>query len=344
MKVILKTLKQVPYELNFESDEITVETLKALTESTHNIEADSIKLVFNGVVLKNECTLKSYNILEGNVIILMITKTKVINKPVEKVEEKKDEKKEEKVEEKVEKKAEKVEKTEKKVEKVEKDYTSEIATLVDMGFPKDYSETAIKAAKGNVTIAIEYLYNGIPEVPVNNQQAQSSQNSEEDESNPLTIVRRIASIVKVLCANDPSQLQNIILSLQQTQPELIELIKQHESEFKTLIASPVSEEDIAAFQNFNSGIRGEGGQGLGGQGQGGQGGQGQGGPETIRLSKPEYDAIQRLKEFGFSEMDAAQAYFAMDKNEELALNFLFEMKGQEGFENNKSDNKDNKDK
>lgn len=361
MKLILKTLKQVQHEIEIDNEDATVKDVKDLTEKKYNFPAETIKLVFNGNVLKDESKLKESNINDGNVIVMMFSKAKVQNKaPV--------------VEEKPQEKNETVTtnttttvptsttvnnntvpssnintgvnpnpKVAQNTSQNQPDYTNEVNTLVEMGFPKEYSETAIKAAKGNVTLAIEFLYNGIPDNLVNQQNQNSSepqnvqgQGNEQGEMSSLDIVRRIASIIKVLCANDPTQLQNIIMSLQQTRPELIELIKQHESEFKTIIQSQVTEDDISAFQQFHSELGIEGGSRSTGQ-SGQEGAQGRDG--TIRLTKPEYDAIQRLKEFGFSEMEAAQAYFACDKNEEYALNFLFEMKTQDsGFDGGKKIN------
>ena len=63
-----------------------------------------------------------------------------------------------------------------------------------------------------------------------------------------------------------------------------------------------------------------------GAGLGGHGGANP--PGTIRVTQEEMDAITRLTSLGFPKHKAAEAYFACDKNEELAANYLFDA----GFE------------
>ena len=43
------------------------------------------------------------------------------------------------------------------------------------------------------------------------------------------------------------------------------------------------------------------------------------------------DAIVRIQSFGFATAKAAEAYMMCDKNEELALNFLFEEQASEQY-------------
>ena len=47
-------------------------------------------------------------------------------------------------------------------------------------------------------------------------------------------------------------------------------------------------------------------------------------PGAIRVSPDEMASIERLMALGFPKHKAAEAFFACDKNEEMAANFLFE--------------------
>ena len=80
-----------------------------------------------------------------------------------------------------------------------------------------------------------------------------------------------------------------------------------------------------------SGLGAGAGAGAGGAGAG-AGLAGAGGanpPGTIRVTQEEMDAINRLTQLGFPKHKAAEAYFACDKNEEYAANYLFETGGED---------------
>jgi UV excision repair protein RAD23 len=53
------------------------------------------------------------------------------------------------------------------------------------------------------------------------------------------------------------------------------------------------------------------------------------GAHQISVTEEERDAIERLTRLGFTQDQAIQAYFACDKNEELAANFLFDQPDDE---------------
>lgn len=72
---------------------------------------------------------------------------------------------------------------------------------------------------------------------------------------------------------------------------------------------------------------GAGGAGAGAgmpTGAAGAGGRARPPPGSIQVTPEEMASIDRLVSFGFTKARAAEAFFACDKNEELAANFLFE--------------------
>mgnify|MGYP001133751321 FL=1 len=106
--------------------------------------------------------------------------------------------------------------------------------------------------------------------------------------------------LRALLAQRPELLNTFLQQLQQQSPELFGLIQQNPQDFMNI-------------------LRGGGG------GGGGMPGGLPPGANVIRVTAEENDAIERLAAFGSVPKEvAAEAYFACDKNEELAANYLFE--------------------
>ena len=310
MKLILKNLKQVQYNVEVESEKVTVKDLKNEIEKNHGFDSSLIKLLHNGKVLEDAKTLEEYQIKNENVIIMMNTKPKVKPNP-QPIE--------------VPKPSEpKKEEPPKAEEKPKTDYSQQISSLIEMGYEREKVEKALNASKGNVDLALEYLNSGnIPE-PSQNPPSQPSQPSAGNTSNLPLELRRNASLMKVVCRNEPEKIFNILNSIKQRSPALLNKIKEHEEEFKNYLVSPINQEDIDAFKLLQEDLRGlsHGGNRV-----------------EIRLSPEEAAAVKRLKDLGnFTENDVLQAYFACDKNEELAANFLFEQKMREDEEHNQQNN------
>ncbi len=136
--------------------------------------------------------------------------------------------------------------------------------------------------------------------------------------NEIKELAKIASIIKVICVQQPNALEGILASIEEQDPQLMELIKQNEDAFRTLLNQPVTNQDIKNFQDFQDNSQGGGYE------------ERRNPPGTIELTKEEFEAVKRLREFGnFTDAEIVQAYFACDKNEELAVNLLFENKMNE---------------
>jgi UV excision repair protein RAD23 len=223
-------------------------------------------------------------------------------------------------------------KEEKPKESQENKYATQVASLIDMGFEKSQAEAAIKAAHGQIDLAVDYLYNGIPEGTNDNlpfMEGEGEEGGEEGgDEDPL---KKTASIAKILCQNDPSKLTNLMQNIQQNDPDLFALINEREEEFKNLLEQPVTEADIRNLRSFQQEM---GMGGVGGEHGGHEHGHGQG-TISVNLTPEDRVVINRLKELGnFNEADVIQAYIACDKNEEMAANYLFEQKMNDDNNNN----------
>ncbi len=430
MKITIKSLKKVEYEVEIASDELLIKDLKAEIEKTHGFEADSIKVLFKGSMLDDKKQIKDYIISEGDTLTMMSSKVKPQNinsNPVSQIpEESKDNSNKTKTNNsntnnpnnnnsKELKKNENATKpnsttnTESLVsglikslntnnanKEPEKDYSAEALQLTEMGFGFAEALQAVKAAKGSLERAVDYMYNGIPAnstgVPLledfldpagEDEEGEEGEDGDEEHEFhhngeiPLTFeidphmldsldlndpnsLKTIASFVKVLINEDPSSLQNLLEDIEETNPEIIEFIKEHEDEFKQLISAPLEDKDLEKFlpmasnnqslnanveennaNNNNNDKEGEKEQSeqikgneqlmLGAEND--EDSEMLGHPEALdfetvksAFSEAEMQSIERLKTLGFSEEEVCQGFVACEKNEMLTANFLLENK------------------
>ena len=295
MKLIIKNIKQVVHELNIqdEKNNMSIKELKEEIQKNFGFDASGLKLLFNGIVLKDEKNLSDYKIVDNSVIIMMTTKGHIINQNTN--EEKKEEKKEKK-----------------------KDFSKEINQLIEMGFEKEKCEKAIKIAKGNVQIAIELIYSGLPEEEIDDFDEEFDENYEENNNNnnnEQTTLQKLGSVIKVLCNNEPNNLSEILATIQESAPDYFDLIQENEEEFKNILKEPINENDLRNFREFQS--ENDIFENISSNNNN----------DDINVTKEEMDVVKRLQEFGnCSEIEAYQAYMACEKNEDLAINFILENK------------------
>ena len=314
MKVIVKNLKKVTYETAIESEEITIKNFKEEIERQHGFKSETLKLLKEGIILDDSKKLKDYDIKEESIITMMITKAKIKNEKSENINnDNKEEKKEE----------------EKKIEmkKEIKDYSKEINQLIEMGFSKNEVEISIKAALGNIDKAIDYLYKGIKNIPINEENDKNEKKNNENDLNILDNKNEIeiaASVVKILVTSKKYTLNQVLGLIQRNDSDLFKRIKEQEKLFVELLKNPISEEDKNIYNAYAKKIGLENFQKKNNNKT-----------NKIKLSKSEFEAVKRLKEFAnVSDYQAYEAYIACDKNEELAVNFLLE--NYMGQNNNKN--------
>ncbi|KAK7343391.1 hypothetical protein VNO77_12092 [Canavalia gladiata] len=221
-----------------------------------------------------------------------------------------------------------------------------IQQILDMGggsWDRDTVVRALRAAYNNPERAVEYLYTGIPEqaeappvtrVPASSQPAnpppvapQTAQpapvTSTGPNANPLDLfpqgLPNVGSgaagagsldflrnsqqfqALRAMVQANPQILQPMLQELGKQNPHLMRLIRDHQADFLRLINEPV-----------------EGGEGnILGQLAAGM-------PQAVTVTPEERQAIERLEAMGFDRAIVLEVYFACNKNEELAANYLLD--------------------
>lgn len=187
---------------------------------------------------------------------------------------------------------------------VEPDFEATVQSIMDMGYSRLQVEQALRASFNNRERAVEYLITGIPDELLQEQEPESEDASDDD---PLAFLRDQPQFqqMRAVIQQNPSLLNAVLQQIGQTNPALLQAISQHQQAFVRMLNEPASG---AAADADNPEQPQQPQQPLP--------------TNVIQVSPQDKEAIERLKALGFPEHMVIQAYFACEKNENLAANFL----------------------
>ncbi|RRT76891.1 hypothetical protein B296_00010863 [Ensete ventricosum] len=206
---------------------------------------------------------------------------------------------------------------------------------------RDTVVRALRAAYNNPERAVEYLYSGIPDhaeaAPVARapasgqtvnppveapQPVQPAVPSSGPNANPLDIfpqgLPNVGShagggsldflrnspqfrALQALVQANPQILQPMLQELGKQNPQIMRLIQEHQGEFLRLINETAEGTEGNILGQLAAGM-----------------------PQALTVTPEEREAIERLEAMGFDRALVLQVFFACNKNEELAANYLLD--------------------
>ncbi|XP_076217364.1 UV excision repair protein RAD23 homolog B-like [Aptenodytes patagonicus] len=216
-------------------------------------------------------------------------------------------------------------------------YENMVSEIMSMGYEHEQVIAALRASFNNPDRAVEYLLMGIPGA---NQAladpphagstgisqssavvtaAASTMTASSSGGHPLDFLRNQPQFqqMRQIIQQNPSLLPALLQQIGRENPQLLQQISQHQEHFIQMLNEPVQE-------SSQGGEGGGSGGGGGGSDTEGVSEAGNGHMNYIQVTPQEKEAIERLKALGFPEGLVIQAYFACEKNENLAANFLLQ--------------------
>lgn len=306
MLLTLKTLQQTTFQIEIDPEE-TVKALKLKieVEKGKDYVADHQRLIYAGKILLDDNKLATYNIDDKKFIVIMVTKPKVTDVPAsttsapEAGESASTESGDSKAKPEEAPKAPPAAEPEPVATSNEPDFESTVQSIMDMGYNRQQVEQALRASFNNRERAVEYLITGIP---LDLLQEQEGEDGPDDD--PLAFLRDQPQFqqMRAVIQQNPNLLNAVLQQIGQTNPALLQAISEHQQAFVRMLNEPVNPSAAGAAAEENA-------------------------IELPSVQQPQVspqdkEAIERLKQLGFPEHMVIQAYFACEKNENLAANFL----------------------
>ncbi|XP_012524278.1 UV excision repair protein RAD23 homolog B [Monomorium pharaonis] len=353
MIITLKNLQQQTFTIEIDSSQ-TVKDLKEKIETQKGFPVEQQKLIYAGKILADEQPLTEYNIDEKKFIVVMVTKPKVGATPKTSEEQRTEgDKKEESTSSATTQPSSNpnVQDTTRAASNVQEqsaaaapaagqaesallmgeDYNTMVNNIMDMGYEREQVVQALRASFNNPDRAVEYLLTGIPaqlfeDPPEDPPEAQEQ--LQDQSQDPLAFLRLQPQFqqMRQVIQQNPQLLNNLLQQIGSTNPALLQLISQNQEAFVRMLNEPVEPTTgtgARVLPTSGGGIApaAAAAAAVGGAVNGGAG-TGAAASGLIQITPQDRDAIERLKALGFPEHLVVQAYFACEKNENLAANFL----------------------
>lgn len=326
MLITFKNLQQQTFQVEIDGAS-TVRQLKRRIEDDKGSDypADNQRLIYAGKILTDDNTIDSYNIDEKKFIVVMVTKPKgaetgagasapsvepaptpaapatpaipaPASTPVPAPP------------------SESAPPVPQPPAVVNEEQEAIVRSIMDMGYSRSRVEQALRASFNNQERAVEYLITGIPEDLLQEQEAEPDAPDED----PLAFLRNQPQFqqMRAVIQQDPSLLNTILQQIGHTNPALLQAISQHQTAFVRMLNEPAGATPPSGGAPASTPAADVGLGALGALAA----------PPTphptVHVSPEDKEAIERLKALGFPEHMVIQAYFACEKNENLAANFL----------------------
>ncbi|CAF2345467.1 unnamed protein product [Brassica napus] len=332
MKIFVKTLKGARFEIQVKPEDLVgdvkknIETVMGVTA----YPAAEQVLIHKGKVLKDETTLAANNVSEKSVIGVIKVHaahpySTAAETPVTPTEPAWDAA------------------SNGNYESISESNIQQILEMVRGAWSREAVAYALCLAYDDLNKALEYIYFGIPvksedHYTTEGTQEQTQEPAEADLEWSLDSLRHTPEFehLRPLVQSDPSLLMDFLLMLKEQNPPFFQLIQDNKADFLRLL--------LEQPQEPNNG--GDGGNQVGDSEEtqvvqppkelqadqtnepnngGGDGGNqvGESKETKVEVATPEdYELIERLEALGFERGDAAVAYFACNKNVQVAANHL----------------------
>ncbi|XP_026472766.1 UV excision repair protein RAD23 homolog A [Ctenocephalides felis] len=206
------------------------------------------------------------------------------------------------------------------------DYQTMVQNIIDMGYSRTQVQQALRASFNNPDRAVEYLITGIPDQIFDDAvdlegtvgQINATIDTSSDNSEPLAFLRNQPQFqqMRSVIQQNPSLLNAVLQQIGQTNPALLQLISLHQQSFVQMLNEPIN--TTAPSQSSSNPESSPQESNLASVAETAAPTE----EDLVEITPQDKQAIERLKALGFPEHMVVQAYFACDKNENLAANFL----------------------